>query len=145
MPPGKIPRPNPKKFGNSKKYTSNPRRAKNALEKAGFKCELNPDHHTFINKKSGNPYMQAHHLIPMSKQGVFEFDIDVPENILCLCPTCHRKMHHAQDTDKKEILAKTFKDRKNDVEKRGIVLDINMLLGMYSIESSKDEGNLKIE
>jgi hypothetical protein len=144
VPPGKIPRPNPKRLGSSEKYTTNPRRAKNALEKADFKCELNPDHHTFINKKSGNPYMEAHHLIPMSKQGIFEFDIDVPENILCLCPTCHRKMHHSQDTDKKEILAKSFKDRKSDMEVRGIVLDINMLLGMYSIESSKDEGNLII-
>ena len=75
MPIGKIARPNPKKIGSSEKYTTNPRRAKNALVKANFKCELNPAHQTFINKKTGNPYMEAHHLIPMSKQGLFEFDM----------------------------------------------------------------------
>jgi hypothetical protein len=134
VPPGKIPRPNLKKLSGSEKYTTNPRRAKNALVKADFRCELNPDHQTFINKKSGDPYMEAHHLIPMSKQGIFKFDIDVPENILCLCPTCHRKMHHAQDKDKKEIIAKVFKDRVGVMKERGIALNINMLFSMYSIE-----------
>ncbi|HKJ34141.1 MAG TPA: HNH endonuclease signature motif containing protein, partial [Balneolales bacterium] len=94
------------------KYSTNPRRARNALEKAKFKCELNPNHVTFTNKISKKQYMEAHHLIPMSKQGSLEFDIDVPENILCLCPTCHRKMHLAQDDDKKELLTEAFKNRK---------------------------------
>ena len=134
VPQGQIPRPNPKKLGSSEKYTTNPRRAKNALVIADFKCELNPAHQTFINKKSDNPYMEAHHLIPMSKQGMFEFDIDVPENILCLCPTCHRKMHHAQDNDKKGIITKVFKDREGVMKERGIALDISMLFSMYSIE-----------
>lgn len=78
--------------------------------------------------------MEAHHLIPMSKQGAFEFDIDVPENILCICPTCHRRIHLAQDKDKMEILTDIFKNRKSLLQERGIVLDIKMLLSMYSIE-----------
>ena len=78
--------------------------------------------------------MEAHHLIPMSKQGMFEYDIDVPENILSVCPTCHRKVHLAKDNDKKKILFEAFKNRKSMLMERGIVLDINMLLSMYSIE-----------
>lgn len=134
VPPGKIPRPKPKNYGGIERYSTNPRRARNALEKAGFKCELNPAHLTFINKKSSKQYMEAHHLVPMSKQGSLEFDIDVPENILCLCPTCHRKFHLAQDSDKKEILSKAFTDRKDVLKERGIVLEVGMLFRMYSIE-----------
>jgi len=134
VPPGKIPRPKPKKYGGTEKYSTNPRRAKNSLDKANFECELNPYHTTFINKKSNKPYMEAHHLIPMSKQGLFEFDIDVPENILCLCPTCHRKMHFAQDDDKKKILSEAYKNRMSALQVRGIVLDVNMLFSMYAIK-----------
>ena len=136
VPPGKIPRPKPKKYGGTEKYSTNPRRARNALEKAKFKCELNPNHITFTNKISKKQYMEAHHLIPMSKQGLFEFDIDVPENILCLCPTCHRKMHLAQDDDKKELLTEAFKNRKSVLRGRGIVVDTNMLFSMYSINKN---------
>ena len=134
IPSGKIPRPKSKKFRGTEKYSTNPGRAKIALEKAKFKCELNPGHVTFINKKSSQQYMEAHHLIPMSKQGMFEYDIDVPENILSMCPTRHRKVHPAKDNDKKEILFEAFKNRKSMLMERGIVLDINMLLSMYSIE-----------
>ena len=72
----------------------------------------------------------------MSKQGSFEFDIDVPENILCLCPTCHRKIHLAQDEDKKELLNEAFKNRKSVLRERGIVVDTNMLFSMYSINKN---------
>ncbi|MDP6749276.1 MAG: HNH endonuclease signature motif containing protein [Candidatus Poribacteria bacterium] len=106
VPTGKIPRPKPKKYGGTEKYSANPRRARNVLEKANYKCELDSSHVTFINKKSNKPYMEAHHLIPMSRQGSFEFDIDVPENIFCLCPTCHRKIHLAQDDEKKKFYRK---------------------------------------
>ena len=67
-------------------------------------------------------------MIPMSKQGMFEYDIDVPENILSMCPTCHRKVHLAKDNVKKKILFEAFKNRENMLMKRGIVLDINIIL-----------------
>ena len=77
--------------------------------------------------------MEAHHLIPMSKQGLLEFDIDVPENILCLCPTCHRKIHLAQDNVKKQILSQVFDIRKTLLDNRGILIEFEKLLSMYSI------------
>lgn len=130
---GKLARPKPTKTGGKEKYTTNPRRGKNALIKADYKCELNPAHETFINKTTNKPYMEGHHLIPMSEQGNFEYDIDVPENILCLCPTCHRKLHHGTDEVKKEILTEEFGKRKNALQDRGIDISINQLLKMYTI------------
>ena len=131
IPAGKLPRAEPKKYGNSEKYLSNPRRARNALGNANFKCEINSDHTTFINKKTQKQYMEAHHLIPMNKQWAFDFDIDVPENILCLCPTCHRKIHLAEDDQKREILQQAFNIRKDVLPKRGISIDFAALCAFY--------------
>jgi len=131
IPDGKLPRAGPKKIGNSEKYLSNPHRSKNALWNANFKCEINSDHITFINKKTQKQYMEAHHLIQMNKQWAFEFDIDVPENILCLCPTCHRKIHLAEDDQKREILQQAFNIKKDALPKRGISIDFGALCAFY--------------
>jgi 5-methylcytosine-specific restriction protein A len=128
---GKLPRPEPKKIGNSEKYLSNPNRARNALWNANFKCEIDSNHITFINKKTHKQYMEPHHLIPMNTQWAFEFDIDVPENILCLCPTCHRKIHLAEDEQKREILLHAFNMRKDALPKRGISIDFETLFAFY--------------
>lgn len=79
IPAGKLTRAEPRKSGVSEKYLSNPLRAKNAIWNANFKCEINSEHTTFVNKKTRKQYVEAHHLIPMSKQWAFEFDIYVPE------------------------------------------------------------------
>jgi hypothetical protein len=134
LPAGEIPRSKPKKYGGTEKYSTNPRRARCSLEKAHFQCELNPSHKTFVNKKSGKQYMEAHHLVPMGKQGLFEFDIDVPENILCICPNCHRKMHLAEDEDREKTLAQAFKLRETVLPARGIKIDMKTLLEIYSID-----------
>jgi 5-methylcytosine-specific restriction protein A len=76
-------------------------------------CESNPEHTTFVAKSSGKYYVEAHHLIPVSEEGSFEHSIDVPANILCLCPTCHRKFQHAIDLEKIELIERFYKLRKN--------------------------------
>ena len=133
MPKGKLPKPKPKKQGKSEKYFSNPRRSKNAIETANFKCKLNQNHATFINKISKKQYMEAHHLIPISKQDYFDYDIDVPENILCFCPNCHRKIHLSENITKEEILKKVYYKRQKKLTQRGIILDFNALLNFYRI------------
>ena len=130
---GKLPRPKQKKYGNRKRYVSNPRRSRNALEIAGFRCELNQSHTTFINKKSKKQYMEAHHLIPMGKQGDFEYDIDVPENIMSLCPNCHREIHLSEDIAKRNVLKEAYDRKRHQLPERGINIDITTLFEIYDI------------
>jgi hypothetical protein len=134
IPQGKLPRSKPGKRGESEKYQSNPRRSKTALENAKFLCQLDQSHVTFINKKSGRQFMEAHHLVPMREQGSFEYDIDVPENIMCLCPNCHRKIHLANDDVKKDILRHSFGIKENDFPQRGITVKFDTLLDIYGIK-----------
>jgi len=41
-----------------------------------------------FNDKSGNPYLESHHVIWLSKGGE-----DIVGNVVALCPNCHKKIH----------------------------------------------------
>ena len=56
--------------------------------------------------------MEAHHLIPVSFQSLFEYGIDTMENIISLCPACHKQMHFAHFDGKKELLKELYEKRK---------------------------------
>lgn len=45
--------------------------------------------------RSGKQYIEAHHLIEVSKQLPQSL---CSENVILVCPTCHRKLHHAPFT-----------------------------------------------
>ena len=77
------------------RWKRNPAVAANALKKGKFSCEVRPDLETFTSRKTGKPFLEAHHLIPMKAQSVFEKNLDVVENICILSPFVHRKLHHA--------------------------------------------------
>ena len=49
-------------------------------------------------------FVEVHHLIPMEKQNDFEDSLDVPENIVALCPNCHRKIHLASKSEKQPMI-----------------------------------------
>ena len=80
----------------SMSWKRNPKIAAEALEKSGYKCEVQPELETFVSKKTGKPFLEAHHLIPMKAQSVFkDQSLDVADNICILNPYAHRKIHHA--------------------------------------------------
>jgi len=47
-------------------------------------CEPAP-----FNRPDGSPYLELHHLLPLSEGGE-----DTPRNALAVCPNCHRRLHH---------------------------------------------------
>ncbi|MFE0341675.1 MrcB family domain-containing protein [Priestia megaterium] len=102
-------------------YVGDPKITKRALLNANYKCEYDSSHITFVNEITGKNYVEGHHLIPLSSQDQFDYSIDVPENIVSLCPNCHRKIHKASKTQKKEMIHKLFTSREQGLIKRGIV------------------------
>jgi len=57
--------------------------------RAGGICEDCKQEAPFINKFTNEPYLEIHHIIPLSEGGD-----DTPENAVALCPNCHRKRHY---------------------------------------------------
>lgn len=123
LPEGRLPRPpkvNGKQVG---KYKRNPEMAAIAIKSASHQCEVEPAHATFTSRKTKKPFVEAHHLIPMQCQDKFAVSLDVPENIVALCPGCHRKFHHARFGDLKAQLATLFSARNASLRTRSIGID----------------------
>lgn len=123
--------------GNGKQVKKKVSVSKAALLLANHLCEASPSHNTFMNS-SGVPYMEGHHLIPCTPSNAVRYwkkygvNIDCVENIICLCPTCHRLLHYGNKEDKDALLAKLFSDRKERLKAIGLHLTLNELKSLYS-------------
>ncbi|MGY3909629.1 HNH endonuclease [Aeromonas piscicola] len=105
--------------------------AKSALESANFDCEVDQTHKTFTSRVTNNNFVEAHHLIPMEMQDKIKFSLDVPENILSLCPNCHSMFHHSHVVDVINLLEYFFNQRKERLIERGINITLDELVGFY--------------
>ncbi|WP_339192787.1 HNH endonuclease [Paenibacillus sp. FSL W8-1287] len=113
------------------KYPRNPNVALNALKAANYTCEANPEHTTFLSV-TGKPFAECHHLIPVSLQSKFpEASLDVEENVVVLCPNCHRHVHYGVGQEKRELLDKLWDARNKDLARREIRLSYDEFLSIY--------------
>ena len=117
-----------------KYFQRNERSKKIALMQSGNVCSLPTCAHSLFKTRGGRVYLEAHHLIPLSVCKDFSVNIDVPENIVCLCPSCHREIHHGQNA--KKMIEELYEERKEALEKRNIKLanGLKQLLDYYGIK-----------
>lgn len=113
-------------------YPRDPQKRINALNRVGFVCEINPDHISFISKKTDMPYMETHHLIPLEYWQSFDNNLDVEANIVCLCSNCHNEIHYGKYADK--LIKPLFKKREHELQEAGISIDLDDLLKLYNGE-----------
>lgn len=91
-----------------------------AIEAAGYQCEINSAHNTFTAKSTGQQYMEGHHALPMKFQDMFSNSLDVYANIICLCPVCHRLLHYGIEKEKESILNKIYYYRSDRLAASGL-------------------------
>jgi 5-methylcytosine-specific restriction protein A len=67
----------------------------------------------------------------MGLQDEFSKSLDTMSNVFCLCPYCHRAVHHAEEAIAREILSKL-------ADKRPVLdefsLNISELFSLYAVE-----------
>ena len=91
-----------------------------ALELSKFKCEIFPDMPYFISRASGNPYMEAHHFMPIRHQPNYELSLDTIENICILNPYAHRMLHHAEYNEIKSYVLNLAERREGFLSSLGL-------------------------
>ncbi len=69
-------------------YYRNPDIIVERLLKANGHCEKCKKPAPFLRKSDNSPYLEVHHITPLSKNGE-----DTIDNTIALCPNCHRKAH----------------------------------------------------
>ncbi|MEK3684905.1 HNH endonuclease [Paenibacillus sp. FSL R10-2736] len=116
-------------------YKRNAVTAKKSIVQSGYKCEYNPEHKDFISDKTNENYVEAHHIIPMGFHELFLYSIDVEANIVPLCCSCHRRIHHAIFPEKVHILNILFENRSKRLRNCGIELTLEQLHTFYGISS----------
>jgi|UniRef100_UPI0040479ACF 5-methylcytosine-specific restriction enzyme A len=128
---GAIPKKNKRETSTNSSWVRDANISYTALDNANFKCENDENHVTFISDKTGNQFVEAHHLIPMEFQGEFEVSIDVPENIISLCPNCHRAFHNSEKGYKESLISKFYDSRKYLLRKRSLIIEKDKLYQYY--------------
>lgn len=102
-----------------------------ALKRVNYSCEYSSKDKRFL-REDGIPYTEAHHLIPLKEYQRFKYSLDIAENIVSLCPYCHRLLHHGRYEDKESILEKLYRDRKDALMECGIGISLKQLKEYYS-------------
>ena len=97
--------------------------ARMALESASFKCELLPGAESFMSRRTGRPYMEAHHLVPMALQTEFDQPLDHGDNVCCLHPLSHRMLHHGNFVDYQDQLVGLVRRRSALLDRLNLIED----------------------
>jgi 5-methylcytosine-specific restriction protein A len=108
--------------------------AANALEIAGYKCEIDENHVSFTRRANGENYTESHHLIPLSYQDDFEYGLDVEENIVSLCSNCHNCIHYGVDEERVSLLDMLYEERKEHLDRVGLKISLEDLKNYYGID-----------
>ncbi len=67
-------------------------------ERSNYSCEMPTCDYIGFEKENGQRYIEVHHVQPLSEGGE-----DSIENAAALCPTCHRKLHYAENKEEMKI------------------------------------------
>jgi 5-methylcytosine-specific restriction protein A len=79
--------------GGDETYTRSELTKQFALRSADGVCQGCGEDAPFVDKH-GDPFLEVHHLHRLSDGGP-----DNPENVVALCPNCHRRRHRGRDGD----------------------------------------------
>lgn len=98
-----------------------------AKKGSAYKCFVDPSHETF-ETESGYQYVDTMHLIPLNMQEDYEADLDVPENIVCLCPNCMAKLTNGKRTLREEMLVDIYYRKRTALKSVGINVTLAQVL-----------------
>jgi predicted HNH restriction endonuclease len=115
-----------------RKIARDPSISRKALIRSGFVCEYTGQATPFISKRTGKPYVEAHHLIPLGLQPRFNFSLDRMENIVALNPLWHRAIHHAEIGTVRHILSDLARKRAEFLGESGV--GVEELIALYGCE-----------
>jgi 5-methylcytosine-specific restriction protein A len=112
-------------------FRRDPRVSGAAISNAAYLCQVDAAHISFIARTTKKNFVEAHHLIPLQFQEQFTAGLDVLENVIAVCPTCHRKLHHGRLQDKAKMLRPLLSARTKELKGRGLEISSEQLMSFY--------------
>ena len=122
----------------SKKYKRNPLLGKIAIQNAYYCCEKNARHETFTSAKTNKNFMEAHHLVPVKYQqqiwNKYHVNVDCVENILSLCPTCHRAFHNGTNEVRRTMITDLYEKLLPRYKSINFNISLEEILKLYNVK-----------
>ena len=122
----------------SKKYKRNPLLGKIDIQNAYYCCERNPRHETFTSEKTHKNFMEAHHLVPVKYQQKiwkkYGINVDCVENIVSLCPTCHRAFHNGTKEVKSQMIENIYEKLIPRYKSIGFRITLDEIKKLYNVK-----------
>ena len=116
----------------------NPQLAKSAIIDADYQCEVTlriklfkQTRKVLYGRTSSNP-LYGEKCKEIEEQ--FSKNIDCKENIVSLCPICHRAIHMGNRDEKKRVLSNLISKRLPILKKIGINITEEYLFRLYGVE-----------
>ena len=122
----------------SKKYKRNPLLGKIAIQNAYYCCEKDVRHETFESERTKKSFMEAHHLVPVMYQqeiwDKYEVNVDCVENIISLCPTCHRAFHNGTKEVRTKMIENLYEKLLPRYKSIGFKITLDEVKKLYNIK-----------
>lgn len=77
---------------------------------------------------------QIHHFIPREFSNDFEKSIEVIENYVSLCQSCHKLIHLGVDRERKMAINQLFKKREAALKSKGLNITLDKIKEYYGIK-----------
>ena len=126
-----------------KRYKTQKKIRDSVLQKAGYKCDCDDKKHFYFESVEFHDYVEGHHIVPMNRQEEYYFDktinLDVPNNIVPLCPNCHCQIHLGSRQSRIKILSELFVRNKAKLLALNPNLTLSLLASYYNIGLESEE------
>ncbi len=113
------------------------------LNKAHYTCDCDDNKHFYFESTDLHNYVEGHHIIPMNRQEEYYFDyninLDVPNNIVALCPNCHSQIHFGSRKARLKILSELYVRDKAKLLVLNQSLTLAILASYYNIGLETEE------
>lgn len=123
--------------GHGRRPKTNPILGKIAITRAYYCCEFNREHETFMSNRTHKQYMEAHHLIPVANQETiwtkYHKNIDCVENLVSLCPNCHKAFHYGTKEVKARMIETLFNAISHKYRAIGLNIPLEEIKKIYGV------------
>lgn len=113
------------------------------LEQANYLCDCHDERHFYFESVELHNYVEGHHIIPMNRQEEYYNDkgvnLDVSQNIVSLCPSCHRQIHWGSRRARLEVISELYVRNKAQLLKVDGALTLSLLASYYNIGLMDEE------
>ena len=113
------------------------------LENANYYCDCHDSKHFYFESADFHQYVEGHHIVPMNRQEEYYFDkninLDIPNNIVPLCPNCHCQIHLGSRQARIKILSELFIRNKAKLLSFNSELTLSILASYYNIGMESEE------